>query len=430
MIILMQNKKYQKEHLSFKVPRINLPQIHAAGAADYADALMHSLKLKVNDIKSRQDEWYQTDKCPNYSKIQSNVDLYKDMRRHLMDDYGAQLVTNAWMKYYEIYLHYDLVKPNNRFRAFCNAELPGASICTLNHIIKTLHPAADFDWRACSLILDRNSVSTTQKAADALGDHYGIWSQNRDKWLMTVGADDGGYYNNGDATNLNNIYDYERRIGPSSQWGGADLYSHDAGIDVGSVKTETGDSGYNEQEKLDAHIHLGCALAGFATLRIGGSFIAKQYTFFEPFTYDLIFIYASLFDEFYLCKPLTSRPFNSEIYLIGKGFRGLPPDIRDALEFRIKNYNFLPFFAAADMHDHVKTLLPFAETVFGQQCDFILENIEFYKQWCQRRDIGFFMKSFNSLKYARMNTWLKTYPMKKIDFADHLPSLKHRDFRS
>jgi hypothetical protein len=79
------------------------------------------------------------------------------------------------------------------------------------------------------------------------------------------------------------------------------------------------------------------------TLKIGGSFIAKQYTFFETFTWNLIIIYAQMFDEFYICKPLTSRPYNGEIYLVGKGFRGITDETKTILMNRMENFHTNPF---------------------------------------------------------------------------------------
>jgi hypothetical protein len=403
---------------------------------------MIEMRDRLNEEKTKQDKYYMSDICPNYMKIQNNVDLYKTMRFTLMDRFGAQLVTNAWIKYYEIYLHYKLIPESGEFKAFCNAELPGASICALNHVVKTLRPGLKFDWRASSLVLGESHADQVS----ALGDHYGVWRRNQDKWLMTVapaatndarvkvdGADDlvapgeVGYINNGDATDYNNILDYEARIGPGSEFGGVHIYSHDAGIDVSAIDTETGESGYNMQEILDAKIHLGCAIAGFATLRKGGNFVAKQYTYFETLTHNLIFIYAALFDKFYLCKPLTSKPYNSEIYLVGIGFRGFDKKIRKVLVDRLNNFNTTPLFARADLPP-LSEIERFSTIVFGQQIRFIRENIEFYEKYGVK--LGGFLHALDGIKQEKQAAWLRTYPMKPIHAEDRIPSDKVRDFRS
>jgi hypothetical protein len=53
----------------------------------------------------------------------------------------------------------------------------------------------------------------------------------------------------------------------------ADLYSSDLGVSAAAD--------FNNQEGLNAHPHLGQDLAGLLTLRPGGHFVVKHYTFFE-----------------------------------------------------------------------------------------------------------------------------------------------------
>ena len=143
--------------------------------------------------------------------------------------------------------------------AFFNAELPGAALCAFNHYAHTvgLNPT----WYASSLV---------DPTSGALGDDYGLYEKNRENWLMTD-------KNNGDITIAANINDFAARIPPIC------LYSHDAGIDVSCD--------FNNQEMLNAKIHFGCAIAGLKTLSLGGMFIAKQYTLFETFTWNLILLY-------------------------------------------------------------------------------------------------------------------------------------------
>jgi hypothetical protein len=50
--------------------------------------------------------------------------------------------------------------------------------------------------------------------------------------------------------------------------------------------------------------------------------IIKMFDIYSPATQDLILGSSSLFREFMLYKPATSRPCNSERYFIGVGFKG------------------------------------------------------------------------------------------------------------
>src|SRR5947209_17256698 len=51
----------------------------------------------------------------------------------------------------------------------------------------------------------------------------------------------------------------------------------------------------------------------------------------RPFTAGLLAIVSTLFGEVYVTKPATSRPANSEVYVVGRGFKGAGPAVRAAL---------------------------------------------------------------------------------------------------
>jgi hypothetical protein len=331
---------------------------------------------------------------------------------------NAKHVTNAWLKYWELYSIYDTTRDLTSMKVFFNAELPGAALLAYSHFMKTNHPNIPFEWRASSLVPSSdtgdNSPDTSIPASllyksnntTALGDQYGVYKHNRNNWLMND-------TNNGDATSIENLLDFEKRIGVNSEFGGVDLYSHDAGIDV------SGD--YNAQEISNAKVHLGCALAGFITLRTGGTFIAKQYTFFKSFTWNLILIYSTMFDEFHLSKPLTSKPYNSEIYLIGKGFRGLTPEIRKLLFDRLKNFNTGPFIPSEIINTTpISELTRFARIVFNQQTLFINENMELFSH--HKGNIKALDDDLRDLKNERSALWNKLYPVSRINSSDQLAS--------
>jgi hypothetical protein len=166
--------------------------------------------------------------------FQSAIDTYKDMRKDIKTRFGPKNVTNAWMKYWEIYSHFGFVpskllkNAKHPYTAFFNAELPGAALSAFNHYMKAFHRNVPFDWRASSLVPTQNDIGST-----ALDDSYGLWEMNKEKWLMgsTEKTSTNTYFNNGDAMNVENILDFARKVGPGSEINGIDLYSHDAGMD-------------------------------------------------------------------------------------------------------------------------------------------------------------------------------------------------------
>lgn len=233
-----------------------------------------------------------------FSRVLLRCDLFRNTKRQLQIQYNAQHPTNAWMKFHEILSQMNIIPfIKTHFgnipvvNAFCNAELPGASICALNQKVKG--EGCELEWHASSIMVQDSEHRY-------LGDDYGILEHNRDKWLMNDQHD-------GDATKISNLEYYEEVLKEK-----VELYTHDAGVGL--------DDHFENQERINLKIHLGCAIAGFKTLKQGGCFIAKQYTLFLYESIVLVSRYMELFDEFYIVKPQTSKPTNSEIYLVGLGF--------------------------------------------------------------------------------------------------------------
>lgn len=422
------NKLYQPQHYSVQIESGR--DLSAAGGSSgnspYTLCEFDHLRSRLNEAKSKLDIYYLTSTersgtdhpsttriAAQWYELQNIIDIYKPLRKRVARDYNAQVVTNAWLKYYEIYIQYDLIPAggDSVFHAFFNAELPGAALCAFNHYMKTKR-RGEFDWRASSLAPAVSGKTTKE----ALGDIYGLYSGNRDKWLMDINAHAGKWRNDGDATKIENLRDWATRIGPNSDFGGVDLYSHDAGIDASAD--------FNRQELANARIHLGCALAGFMTLRVGGSMVAKQYTYFEGLTWNLILIYSTLFDQFYLCKPLTSRPYNSEIYLVGKGFRGLPAATESLLTDKLVNFDTSPLIPSdviGSGGEALQELKQFARTLTTQQINFIEENIYLFERYKGR--FPALRKEVQPIAAERIKIWLDTYRIKPIRDEDKLRTM-------
>lgn len=285
------------------------------GCSDMQKYLSDVTEDRLNESKNALDKYFMGNVSQETQKkvsiITRSCDLYRGLVTDLARDGGYQNVTNAWTKFYELYaLIGDIIgqqfitKSAGGLRIFCNAELPGASICALNHYMKSHR--IKYAWKASSFMPDNTGTQ--------LGDQYGLWKGNPSNWLIH----DANEYN-GDMTNLVMIKKCAEKC-LSEFPAGVNIYTHDAGIDV------TRDFGpwkaYIDQERANMKLHLGCALAGLMTMGKGARFIAKQYTCFEGTSRFLIDKYATLFDKFYLIKPMTSRPYNSEIYLVGIGYKG------------------------------------------------------------------------------------------------------------
>lgn len=356
---------------------INTDNVHL----DHQDVEFDVIKNDLNSAKSLLD------KISNYDIISQKLDVYKTMRQLISYKYRMQTVTNATLKIYEIISQMNLIK-TNKITAFCNAELPGNFIIGINHYIKTMYKNGIFRWVASSYL---SNVGT-------LGDYYGIFEFNRNNWLMDTQM-------NGDLTDKDNILELTNRV-LNRFPNGVDLYTSDAGFDVSS--------NYNEQEEQTLLLNYGQILSGIFTLMPGGSLVTKQFTYFTPFNKSLITLLSILFDELYITKPVTSRPLNSEIYLVGINFKGINDELKNYLINRMPYINHdIPLI----LYDPNKDILNSAKELYYKQIEYLHYSFSIYEN----------KTLINTEDYKKLqDQWIIDNPIYLIDKKNYISYNKKR----
>jgi cap1 methyltransferase len=94
---------------------------------------------------------------------------------------------------------------------------------------------------------------------------------------------------------------------------GASVFTADGGFDMHGV--------FEHQESQSAPLIEAEVMMGIALLRPGGACIVKFFDMFLPRTQGALSWIADSFDAVHVYKPCTSRPANSERYVVGLGFR-------------------------------------------------------------------------------------------------------------
>jgi cap1 methyltransferase len=92
---------------------------------------------------------------------------------------------------------------------------------------------------------------------------------------------------------------------------GVDFVMADGGIGV-EGKEEL-------QEMLNSRLILSEILVALKTLKMGGTLVCKLFETVTPLMVQLLYLISTCFTSLILFKPLSSRPANSERYLIAKG---------------------------------------------------------------------------------------------------------------
>jgi DNA-directed RNA polymerase II subunit RPB2 len=345
-----------------------------------------------------------------YVKINQTLDLYRNLRDIMSNKYHMFDSTNASLKMYEMLMQMNLVDcaklKNNTLNSFSNAELPGAFIIAINYYLQSKCSGTRFNWFASSYL---------PKAAAAVGnktileDKFKLYATNRTKWMMGPRPNalpEAMEDITGDVTDPTTVITLGNGIKDIfSDTAGALLYTSDVGIDV------TGD--YTGQEENTSSINYGQVVSGLLTLAPGGNFVTKQYTFFTPFNRSLIALVAGFFEETYIIKPVTSRPGNSEIYLVGKNFLGISPEMSAALIERSElfktlgsNPSNLGSLVIPEILNGIDpTLYTISEEFFiNVQVKFIKEYADVFKKYNGHLDI--LADSISSVVKTAEDNWL------------------------
>jgi 23S rRNA U2552 (ribose-2'-O)-methylase RlmE/FtsJ len=130
---------------------------------------------------------------------------------------------------------------------------------------------------------------------------------------------DYGVDNTGDLYKISNIRSFSRKI--KKIVSGADLITADGGFDF-SVD-------FNKQEQLSHRLIISELLTGIKSQKLKGSFICKLFDSYSNITVQLMYFICCLYEEVYFVKPLTSRPANSEKYMVALSYKGFNSNLEE-----------------------------------------------------------------------------------------------------
>lgn len=270
----------------------------------------HKLKRELNSWKRIIDTKEQfinnnLDKdIIDWNKLTDCIDVYRNLKKILAWKFGSEMTTNAWTKFYEIFMNEHFCKNGTEyFKTFHLCEAPGAFISATNHALCTVDPDINFEWYAQSL--NPNSCKNQSQYPSMLEDQYGMIFNNRQRWLF-------GTNGTGDITNVDNIKSY----GSNKTLADVDLITGDGGLRVPSNL-------FNEQERYISQIVFAEIMTVLEVLPKGKDCVFKMFIpFAEPITISSLYLLTTLFDELKIVKPQTSHPSSSEVYCVGKKYHG------------------------------------------------------------------------------------------------------------
>jgi len=284
------------------------PSAHLYQSFMLNDHVHHFLKKRKNCI----GEHYKSKKWDKYKKLANDYELiYTSSSGCFPSITSYPAISRSFFKMWEIVTDFEDIlhlKTRPSLKAAFLAEGPGGFM------------EAFARYRPYSLL-----------KTDAL---YGITLISPDKnipnWripcdIMSTGNVRllRGIDNTGSLYNVNNIDSYVRDIGRAN----ADLVTSDGGFDFSN--------NFNSQEELSMYLIV-CEV--YTALRLqaqGGTFILKIYDMHTVNTMRILSVLVKYYEKLHIIKPISSRPANSEKYLLCTGLKcAIDEKSRDMDTFR------------------------------------------------------------------------------------------------
>uniref|UniRef100_A0A8C9ERA4 Cap-specific mRNA (nucleoside-2'-O-)-methyltransferase 1 n=1 Tax=Pavo cristatus TaxID=9049 RepID=A0A8C9ERA4_PAVCR len=134
---------------------------------------------------------------------------------------------------------------------------------------------------------------------------------------------EGGIDGDGDITRPENITAFRNFVLDNTDHKGVHFLMADGGFSVEGQE--------NLQEILSKQLMLCQFLMALSIVRTGGHFVCKTFDLFTPFSVGLVYLLYCCFERVCIFKPVTSRPANSERYVVCKGLKLGIDDVREYL---------------------------------------------------------------------------------------------------
>lgn len=291
----------------------------------------------VNDVINNTEDSEYNKKLNDYRNTIDKIDSLRWKRiRWYINHYDFivkdPIINRAFFKFWETNEQYNLVTSNTK-SILALAEAPGGFIQAINFYMKKHSIKLNIQQTEPSIHQDNNDgfqvVKKKSKSKPVYPPIYTIsLNKNHERYrkynLPTYNTQTltsnvhtyNGVDDSGDLCNLETAAELEKLMQTK-----VDLITADGGFDEGDD--------FNNKEQL--HYNL-ITYEIYYCLRFqkeGGVCMIKFFDMFTDVTMQLVYILAKYYTQVYIYKPLTSRPTNSEKYLVCKGFKGIEPDELD-----------------------------------------------------------------------------------------------------
>lgn len=292
---------FKKQNLILKDSVLDLPKIKLCINSDFPESDFNIDMYNLNSqYKMRIDEFTDSNIWDNMKKISNDFELIHVSHMKYKKEMSVckyNPLSRSFFKLWEIFYDLDIIDNSiNKYKTAHIAEGPGGFI---DAFIKYRNNNKNDEIYAITLNSSCNDIPGWRKSKNFLKRHPNI--------KISYGKDE-----TGDIYILENILHFKNKDLNGEK---IDLVTADGGFDF-SID-------FNKQEQLSYRLIFCQCVIAFSVQKIKGTFICKIFDIFSYYTLHIIWLLHYLYDEVIITKPLTSRPANSEKYIVAKGFKGI-----------------------------------------------------------------------------------------------------------
>ncbi len=283
-----------------------------------SDYLNNAERLELLEIKNKID----LENIRDWDKAKKNSNDYElihlPARKLKHESIAAyEPLSRSYFKMWEMLHNYGFFQPDQQ-KAPINivniAEGPGGFIEALVNYRYKYYRMTD-NINAITLKSMTKEIPGWDKAQTFLRENPNI--------KINYGAD-----NTGNIYKLENMKHFEQSIGVK-----ADFITADGGFDFSSD--------FNDQEKQSLRIIFCEIVLAISCQNLGGTFICKFFDLYSKTSIKLIYLLKCLYNEVIIEKPVTSRPANSEKYIICRDFLGIDENYLSRLYIVVKSWELV-----------------------------------------------------------------------------------------
>lgn len=260
---------------------------------------------KLWDKAKKLSNDYELIHIPNKKMKHDSISYYEPLSR-------------SYFKMWELIKLYNFLKNkeewNKSLKIACIAEGPGGFIEALVNFRKKYFKKVDNIY-GITLRSTNKNIPGWNKSKTFL--------KNNKNVKIHYGED-----NTGNIYNLENILSFRDYVECK-----VDLITADGGFDFSDD--------FNNQEQLSYRIIFCEIVIALTIQKVNGGFICKFFDMYSDFTLKLLYLLKICYHELIIVKPLTSRPANSEKYIILRGFKGINAEYLSRLHKIVKLWSLL-----------------------------------------------------------------------------------------